>query len=848
MKRIPWTIGLLVWLFSTAVVMVPPSPAEEAPAMVVGRIFTVEGDLLRYVPETRDWVAVVRDAPFSTDDTLFSGASGVAELIAPNGAWIRIGGNTQIQFIALEADLAETDVATGVGRFYNKGTETVIKATSPFGYVLADPGTVFDFFVGENSVEVVAIKGTVSFVHATTDARYDVNAGSPSILADRDQVSSGEGTVDPEWDRWNTDRENFWKAKTTAGGKSVEYLPPSLQHDAYALEENGRWERVPYDGAERWFWRPTTVAVGWSPFTVGRWTDWHGEQTWIPAEPFGYATHHYGNWIYVGNYWYWAPPVASVRIGFPLLDVGFFWWPGRVSWIHSGSYIGWVPLAPHETYYSRRPWGGPRTVVVTDVTATRININIGSYAYINRAVIVNRSNFFRRNSYRDVRVTSINRTTIINNYRAAPVVDNRVIRNYTTIRERYNYTNTTVKEKPHTSAIDRIRHNETIIHGDRKEKAALLQERMKGIPEGRVNREARIEQPRSTNYVVPVNDASRPKAELKLPQREIRGSSTGAPLHRPGQAGEPTGVSPARPARPGAPASPSPERVIPARPAQPGQPRPERAAPPRPGQQPRPVQPEQPAPKSERIVPTKPAQPEQPAARPPERAMPARPAQPRQPKPERAAPARPPQQPRPVQPEQPAPKSERIVPTKPAQPEQPAARPPERVMPARPAQTEQPRPERAAPARPPQQPTPVPSEEPAPKTERILPARPAQPVEPAARPPERVMPARPAQPEQPKAERIAPARPPQQPRTAQPEQSTPRPERVLPARPVQPVEPAVRTPERVTPAKPAQSEQPRPKPVQAIPAKPVQPGESAEDDERVKPAKPGQSDRGRPGR
>ena len=160
-------------------------------------------------------------------------------------------------------------------------------------------------------------------------------------------------------------------------GRSVEYLPPSLRDESYALEENGRWESVPYEGSSRWFWRPTTVAVGWSPFTAGRWTDWNGDQTWIPAEPFGYVTHHYGNWIYTRNSWYWAPPVVSVRVGLPLLNIGFFWSPGRVSWIHSGAYVGWVPLAPRETYYSHRHWGGPHEVVVTNINITRININIG---------------------------------------------------------------------------------------------------------------------------------------------------------------------------------------------------------------------------------------------------------------------------------------------------------------------------------------------------------------------------------------------------------------------------------------------------------------------------------------
>jgi len=133
-----------------------------------------------------------------TEDTLFSGSRGRAELIAPNGTWIRIGNSTQIQFIALDTDLSEIDVAAGVARFYNKGSDTVIKATSPFGFVLADPGAVFDFYVGENSVEVAAVRGKVSFVHATTDARYDVSAGFPSILADQSQVSSAEGIVDPD--------------------------------------------------------------------------------------------------------------------------------------------------------------------------------------------------------------------------------------------------------------------------------------------------------------------------------------------------------------------------------------------------------------------------------------------------------------------------------------------------------------------------------------------------------------------------------------------------------------------------------------------------------------------------
>jgi hypothetical protein len=566
--------------------MVPPSSAEDESAMVVGRVYDIEGDLLRYVPSEKDWVAVVKDAPFGTEDTLFSGSQGMAELIVPNGTWIRIGNSTQIQFITLDTDMSEIDVASGVARFYNKSSNTVLKTTSPFGYVLAYPGTVFDFYVGDDSVEVLPVSGNVSFIHLATNAKYEVSAGSPSILADERQVSSGEGTVDPDWDQWNKIREDFWAAKARVRGRSAEYLPPSLQDESYSLEENGRWERVPYEGTERWFWRPRVV-VGWSPFTVGRWTDWYGDQTWIPAEPFGYVTHHYGNWVYVRNYWYWAPPVVSVRVGVPLLDVGFYWYPGRVSWIHTGTYVGWVPLAPFETYYCYRPWGGPHAVVVNNINITRININVRNYAYINRAIVVNQNNFYTVNNYRNVRVVNINRTTIINNYRAAPVVNNTVINNYTTNRQRYNYTNVKVNEKPHNTVINRIQQNERIIHEGKKEKASVVQERVKNIQEGRVSREARIENPKMTNYIVPAGEVNRPKSEIKLQQREIKRRGEGAVGIRPGGTTRPE-PQPGKPAEPGA----RPERVRPARPSGPRAP--EAVRPPRPGQPEKPGQMEKP--------------------------------------------------------------------------------------------------------------------------------------------------------------------------------------------------------------------------------------------------------------
>ncbi len=735
MKR--W-MGFLICFFIVELAMVPLCSAEETPPVVVGRIFYLQGDLLRYVPAEDDWVATVRDAPFGVEDTLYSGSQAMAELILPNGTWIRIGNSTQIQFIALDTDLTEMDVASGIARVYNKSSDMVIKTTCPFGYVLAYPGAVFDYYVGDNSVEVVALRGEVSFVHSATEAKYDIAAGSPSILADQQQVSSGEGNVDPDWDRWNMVRENFWASKARRRGQSFEYLPPNLHDESYVLDENGTWERVYYDGAERWFWRPTTVSPGWLPFTVGRWTDWYGDQTWIPAEPFGYLTHHYGNWVFVRNYWYWAPPVARVRVGMPFLGVGFFWYPGRVAWIHSGPYVGWVPLAPFETYYCYRPWGGPHAVVVNNINITQININVRNYAYVNRAIIINQNNFYNVNNYRNVQVTNINRTTIINNYRAAPVVNNTVIKNYTTIRQRFNYANIKVNQKPHITVLNRIKQNDRVIQEVRREKASVVQEQVKKLPEGRISREARIQQPKIPNYIVPATKVNVPKSEIQVQHKEVRPRVKSTELEKP--PAKPEGKIPAKPREAEKPTA-KPERVVPSKPRELEKPttKPEGVPPSKPRDF------EKPTAKPERVVPSKPRELEKPATK-PEGAAPSKPREFEKPaaKPERVAPSKPrelekpatkpegvaPAKPREL--EKPAGKPERVVPSKPRELEEPAAKP-ERVVPSRPREFERPatKPEGVAPGKPrefekPERVAPRELEKPASKPEGVAPAKPRE--------------------------------------------------------------------------------------------------------------------------
>ncbi|KJS02474.1 MAG: hypothetical protein VR65_05260 [Desulfobulbaceae bacterium BRH_c16a] len=434
--------------------------AEKADGILVGRIFHIEGKLLRYVEEDKDWVVTVEDSPFGLEDALYSEEDTQAEIILPNRTRLRIGENTQIQLIDLNPEATTVDVGAGKARLYNRSDDTVIKVTTPFGYAVASANTIFDLYVGDESLEVIPIRGTMEFVHAGSDIKYRLSSGSYSLIADYSDASRGEGAVDSYWDDWNEERDSLWNKRIRSKTYSTGFLPEQIREESYVLDETGRWERVYYEGEYHNMWRPIRVEKGWRPFTVGRWTVYYGDNCWIPDEPFGYVTHHYGSWVYVETrrHWYWVPPVARVVSRTPRFYIGFGWYPGRVGWIHRDSYVGWVPLAPHEVYYGYRPWGH-RTVIVNPTVSLNVNVNLVNFSFIHQAIVVHRDHFYRGSRYTPYVERNIGRDVIINNYQPVTVINNTVINNFFSDSRRFAYSDREVFRKPHRTVIDRITEN-----------------------------------------------------------------------------------------------------------------------------------------------------------------------------------------------------------------------------------------------------------------------------------------------------------------------------------------------------------------------------------------------------
>lgn len=96
------------------------------------------------------------------------------------------------------------------------------------------------------------------------------------------------------------------------------------------LAQLGEWVRV-----RRWgrAWRPSAVEENWRPYFHGSWTYTEDGWFWVTDEPWGFATYHYGRWLFDGTYgWVWLP--------------GRTWAPAWVAWRWDAEVVGWAPLPP----------------------------------------------------------------------------------------------------------------------------------------------------------------------------------------------------------------------------------------------------------------------------------------------------------------------------------------------------------------------------------------------------------------------------------------------------------------------------------------------------------------------
>jgi hypothetical protein len=166
------------------------------------------------------------------------------------------------------------------------------------------------------------------------------------------------------------------------------------------LSPYGHWvERRPYG----WVWLPFGLRASWRPYALGRWVMTDYGWTWVSEEPFGWATYHYGRWVFDPEYgWAWVP--------------GYEWGPAWVAWRFGAGYVGWAPLPPQVRF---------RVGIGLDFGGVNIGIALRPehYCFVEeRAFLAPRVAVYVQPPVRNV--TIINNTTNVTNY---TVVNNRVV-------------------------------------------------------------------------------------------------------------------------------------------------------------------------------------------------------------------------------------------------------------------------------------------------------------------------------------------------------------------------------------------------------------------------------------
>ncbi len=223
----------------------------------------------------------------------------------------------------------EVQLATSEGRFQPRG-----------------PG-LFRIDRSDRGTQAASTQGEIDFESA--DSQLTLRPGQRAELwfdgNDRRTHYSWSTSVNDDFEQWvrrDDARDERYAARHP--------ISPEMT-GADDLYGNGQWSTHPEYGA---VWYPTTVVAGWAPYRYGRWAwvrPWGW--TWVDDAPWGFAPFHYGRWMFWGGRWCWAPgtyvrrpvyaPAMVAWVGGPHVNVSIN--------IGGGQPVGWVPLAPRETYY-----------------------------------------------------------------------------------------------------------------------------------------------------------------------------------------------------------------------------------------------------------------------------------------------------------------------------------------------------------------------------------------------------------------------------------------------------------------------------------------------------------------
>lgn len=386
-----------------------PYNGQDPPSRVA-RMSYIEGSVSFQPGGQGDWGAAARNRPVTVGDKIWADQNSRAELQAGQ-ANIHLAGMTALSFLNLDDRTTQMRLAEGSLNFRVRELRAgdVYEVDTPNVAFTVTQAGAFRVDVNENGdgtrVTVIRGEGQVTANGQT----YPVRAGERGEFDGTEDVkySVSAAPAQDGFDRWSNSRD--LKEDNSVSARYVSRDMPGYDD----LDDYGTWDEVPEYGH---VWYPTTVDVGWAPYSYGYW-NWVGPWgwTWVGDEPWGFAPYHYGRWAYVGGRWGWCP---GAYYSYPVYGPAFVGFVGGGSWglgfgFGWGGGIGWFPLGWGEPYY---PWYGCSRTYIRNVNINNTFIhNTTIINNINNVNTVNQANHFNYMYAHNSRaVTVANRSTFVN--------------------------------------------------------------------------------------------------------------------------------------------------------------------------------------------------------------------------------------------------------------------------------------------------------------------------------------------------------------------------------------------------------------------------------------------------
>jgi FecR protein len=350
---------------------------EGDPPSRVARLSYVEGAVSFQPVGIEEWTAAERNRPLTTGDRLWTDQQSVAELDLGD-AVLRLGGMTGFAFLDLDDRFAQIQLSAGVlivrvwdtssGQSYEIDTpQLAVQLKQPGAYRVEVDESGNTTLIKVSEGEAIALGSDGAMAIDAQGVMVFTGSASGGSLA---YSAASLGPPD-DLDTWSATRDR------------QEQESPSRQYVAddtpgtYELDDNGRWQSTPEYG---YVWTPVVVVAAWVPYRFGHWVwipPWGW--TWVDDAPWGYATFHYGRWVWLRGSWCWVPGPRPLR---PVYA------PALVAWTHgpglagpgggpgAGPNIGWFPLGPHEVY---APAGRVSDAYLRNVNTANTTITSTSY-------------------------------------------------------------------------------------------------------------------------------------------------------------------------------------------------------------------------------------------------------------------------------------------------------------------------------------------------------------------------------------------------------------------------------------------------------------------------------------